>query len=88
LFDEKIKLLKEKALQYKRRCGRCQESVKFVVRDKYPEITFPIPTDIPEESGMQIFRPLKLKKTEQFQERTYAQDAYAATKSTALSNYY
>ena len=34
---------------------------------------------------MQIFRPLKWKKTEQFQERTFAQDAYAATKSTALS---
>jgi hypothetical protein len=61
--------------------------VKFVVRDKYPEIMFPIPTDIPEENGMQIFRLLKLKKTEQFLERTYAQDAFVATKSTALSNY-
>jgi hypothetical protein len=45
-----------KALQYKRRCGRCQESVKYVVRARYPEIMFPIPTDIPEENGMQIFR--------------------------------
>ncbi|MDF3002704.1 MAG: hypothetical protein K0Q48_2823, partial [Bacillota bacterium] len=40
--------------------GRCQESVKYVVRVKFLEITFPIPTDIQEESGMQTFRLLEL----------------------------
>ena len=39
-----------------RRCGRCQESVKFVEKDRFPEIMYPIQTDIQEENGMQIFR--------------------------------
>lgn len=39
----------------KRRCGKCQENVKFVAKDKYLEIAFHTQTDILEESGMQIF---------------------------------
>ena len=84
MFDAKINCLE--ALQYKRRCGRCQESAKYVVKVRFQEITFPIPIGIREESGMQIFKLLKLMKTEQYQEKTYAQDALEVTKSTALSN--
>ena len=39
-----------------RRCGRCQESVKFAEKDRFQETMYPIPTDIREENGMQIFR--------------------------------
>ena len=38
-----------------RRCGRCQESVKFVVKVRFPGTTYPIPTDTQEENGMLIF---------------------------------
>jgi hypothetical protein len=55
LSDAKIRLL-FKALQYKRRCGRCQESVKYAVRGRFQEIMCPIPTGIPEENGMRISR--------------------------------
>ena len=38
-----------------RRCGRCQESVKFVVKARFPGTTYPIPTDTQEENGMLTF---------------------------------
>ena len=38
-----------------RRCGRCQESVKFAERARFQETMYPIPTDILEENGMLIF---------------------------------
>lgn len=53
----------------------CLRSVIFAVRVRFPETTFPTPIAIPEESGMPISRPLRLKKTALFPERTYAQDA-------------
>ena len=43
-------------IRIRRRCGRCQESVKFAEKDRFPEIMYPIPTDTPEENGMLIFR--------------------------------
>ena len=38
-----------------RRCGRCQESVKFVVKVRFLGTMYPIPTDTQEENGMLTF---------------------------------
>ena len=54
LFEDKNKLLI--ALQYKRRCGRCQENVRYVVRVRLLETMFLTLIDIQEESGTLTFR--------------------------------
>ena len=48
----------------KRRCTECQENVNYAVRVRFPETTFPTPTDTPEESSTQTSRQSQLRRTE------------------------
>lgn len=55
LKDMNIVLLNDNCnipLEFEGGAVRCQENARFAVRDRFPETTFPIPTDTPEESGM------------------------------------
>ena len=44
-----------KAYDIKRRCGKCQENVKYVGRVRLQEIRYPIQTEVVDVNGMLTF---------------------------------
>lgn len=66
IFNVRVEIkLKAEHNKFARRCGRCQTSVRFAERDRFPETTYPTQTDIQEESGMRTSRLYELMTTEQ-----------------------
>ena len=64
----------------RRRCDECPENARSAVRDRYPETTFPIPTDTQDVSGMRTSRRFVSTITARSERPTCVQDASVPVK--------